>query len=104
MYTREIKKKMLFSRQRYYENGPKFTKLLAWKLKKRQADNTIYKIRDPQKNTLESKQDKIQSIFVTFYKQLFSKTMDVGDDQIDTFLEALNLPTMSDTQSKKTSF
>lgn len=41
MYTREIEKKMLFSRQRYYKNGPKFTKLLAWKLKKHQADNTI---------------------------------------------------------------
>lgn len=101
MYTREIEKKVLFSRQRYYENGPKFTKLLAWKLKKRQADNTIYKIRDPQKNTLGSKQDKIQSIFETFNKQLFSKTMDVGPDQMDTFLEMLNLPTMSKTQNKQ---
>lgn len=38
IYTQEIEKKMLFAKQRYYENGSKFTKLLAWKLKKQQAN------------------------------------------------------------------
>lgn len=45
IYTQEIEKK-LFTRQKYYENGPKFTKLLARKLRKKEADSTIYKIQD----------------------------------------------------------
>ena len=38
---------MIYTKQRYYESGPKFAKLLARKLKKQQADSTIYKIKDP---------------------------------------------------------
>lgn len=92
---------MLFSKQRYYKNGSKFTKLLAWKLKKRQADNTIHKITNPQKNTIESRQDKIQSISKTFNKQLFSKTADVGIDQMDIFLGTLNLAVRTEDQNKQ---
>ncbi len=62
LYTQEIEKKMLFTRQKYYENGSKVTKLLARKLRKPEADSTIYKIQDPQKNTIESKQDNKQSL------------------------------------------
>lgn len=55
------------------------------------TDNTIHKITNPQKNTIESKQDKIQSISKTFNKHLFSKTADVGIDQMDIFLGTLTL-------------
>ena len=58
MYIQEIEKKMLFTRQRYYENGSKFTKLLARKLKKKYASNTIYKIRDPEKKKQYRKQTR----------------------------------------------
>ena len=44
---RRSKKKLLFTKQRYYEVGGKSTKFLAYKLKKQQAKNNIYKIRDP---------------------------------------------------------
>lgn len=45
--THEIQKKLIFTGHKYYEGGSKYTKLLAYKLRKQQADNTIYKIRDP---------------------------------------------------------
>lgn len=99
IYTQEIEKKMLFTNRRYYENGSKFTKVLARKLKKQQADSTIYKIRDPNKNTIESKQDKIQGIFETFYKRLYSGTS-VDVSQINSFLDELILPTLTEEQNQ----
>ncbi len=42
MSTQEIQKKFIFLKQRYYEVGGKAMKLLAYKLKKQQADNTIF--------------------------------------------------------------
>lgn len=99
IYTQETEKKMLFTKQRYYENGSKFTKILARKLKKQQAESTIYKIRDSHKNTIESKQDKIQGVFETFYKRLYSSTY-VDDNQINSFLDALDLPTLTEDQNQ----
>lgn len=100
MYTQEIEKKMLFTRQKYYEKGSKFTKLLARKLKKQYANNTIHKIRDPEKNSIESKQERIQETFESFFKQLYSRTVEVQEDQIDSFLETLDLPAMTEEQNK----
>lgn len=37
----------MFLKQRYYEGGSKAMKVLAWKLKKKIAQNTIHKIKDP---------------------------------------------------------
>lgn len=37
----------MFLKQRHYESGSKSTKILAWKLKKKIAENTVHKIRDP---------------------------------------------------------
>ena len=47
LYTQEIQKKLLYTKQKYYEGGSKYSKLLAYKLRRQQTDNTIYKIRDP---------------------------------------------------------
>lgn len=47
LYTQETHKKMFFTKQKYYETGSKFAKLLARKLQKQKADSIIHKIRDP---------------------------------------------------------
>lgn len=47
IHRKDIQKKLIYIKQNYYEGGSKYTKLLSYKLQKQQADNTIYKIRDP---------------------------------------------------------
>lgn len=39
---------MVFLRQKYYEAGGNSEKLLAYKLKKQQLENKIYKIKNPE--------------------------------------------------------
>lgn len=43
--TDEIQRKLVFLRQNYYESGAKSMRHLAYKLRKQQADSTVYKIR-----------------------------------------------------------
>lgn len=54
---------MIYTKQKYYESGDKFAKLLMSKLKKQQADNSIYKIRDPNSKRCVYKQSEIKRVF-----------------------------------------
>ena len=63
LYSQEIKKKLIYRKQKCYESGSKFAKLLARKLQKQQSDDTIYKIRDPHSKALLHKQYEIQMAF-----------------------------------------
>ena len=101
IYSREIEKKMIFTKQRYYESGSKFSKLLARKLKQQQADNTIYKIRDPDSKNIVYKQSDIQRSFQKFYTKLYTQPPLKEDQQIDQFLDSLNLSTLTEDQSNK---
>lgn len=60
----EVEKNIRFMKQRYYEAGPRATKLLAWRLRKQQAENTIHKIRDPITNKITHTLDGIQKAFL----------------------------------------
>lgn len=63
----------MFLKERYYEGGSKSMKVLAWKLKKKTAQNTIHKIKDPVTKTTKSKLNKMLGAFESFYKTLYSK-------------------------------
>lgn len=54
----------MFTKQLYYEGG-KNAKLLAYKLKKQEADNTIYKIKDPKTKNILQKLTEIKSCFIS---------------------------------------
>lgn len=75
-------------------------KILAWKLRKQQADQTIYKTRDPITNTIQTKQENIQDVFERFYKKLYSKIPEDRHQEIDCFLDALELPILTDEKNK----
>lgn len=47
LHNVEIEKNLIFLKQRYYEAGSRSLKLLSYRLRKQQVDNTIYKIIDP---------------------------------------------------------
>ena len=97
----EVEKKLRFMKQRYYEAGPKASRLLAWRLKKQQAENTIYKIRDPVTNKITSNMDNIQKVFETHFKSLYSQPDRVDKQTIVDFLESLDLPSIGTTMNKK---
>lgn len=48
IYTQDVQTKIMLTKQRYYEGGAKYMKQLAYRLRKQQADRTIYRIRDPE--------------------------------------------------------
>ena len=100
IYTQEIEKKMIFTRQTYYESGAKSQNILARKLQKQRADNTIYKIRDNDSKTIQYKQDEIRRTFRKYYKGLYTQPQLEDGQQIDDFLKSLNLPVVSEEQNE----
>ena len=99
--SEEVEKNLRFLKQRYYEAGPKAARLLAWRLRKQQAENTIYKIKDPTTNKIVSNMDGIQKAFEKHFKTLYSQP-DLADKQtIIDFLESLDLPSIGTIMNKK---
>ena len=99
--TQEIQKKLLFTKQQYYETGGKSLKLLSYRLRKQQADRTIYKIRNSETNVIETSPEKIQQCFQKYYKILYTQPQISNDNQIDAFLAQVNLPKITDEQNGK---
>lgn len=85
----------MYTKQKYYESGPKFSKFLARKLQKQQADSTIYKIKDPVSRAVVYKQKEIQTAFQNYYTQLYTQPNLAYENQTKTFLESLNLTKLS---------
>lgn len=95
----DIEKRARFVKQTYYEAGPKETRLLARRLRKQQAFNTIHKIRDPQTNQLLHEPNKIERIFEGYYQKLYSKPPSADEKTIRSFLNALDLPSIGEIQN-----
>ena len=98
--THEIKKSLLFTRQRYYEAGGKSMRLLAYRLRKQQADNTILRIRNPETGQIENSLEKIKESFNNYYKVLYSQPGNIDESKIEGLLSSLNLPSLSEGQNK----
>lgn len=94
--TLAIQKKLIFTKQRYYEAGGRSLKLLSYKLRKQQAERTIYKIKNPLNHKIEIEQETIKPCFQNYYRNLYSQTCINNHEQIDSFLAQLDLPTLTD--------
>lgn len=81
-------KKMRFTKQKYYETGPKAMKLLSWRLRKQQTERTVYKIRNPKNNKVCHKLEEIQQAFEVYYKDLYTQPDKADDSVIDEFLKS----------------
>lgn len=98
--TYEIKRKLMFLKQRYYEGGSKAKNVLAWKLKKKIADNTVHKIKHPVTKLIKNKPIEVQSAFETFYKTLYANNTESSIVEINSFLDSLDLPVLNEEQNK----
>lgn len=100
IYDEEIEKKPLkFTKQKYYETGPRAMKLLSWR--KQQEKNRIHKIRNPESQIICSKLDDIQQAFEQYYKDLYTQPPIAEITMIDSFLNSPDLPSIGELQNKK---
>lgn len=97
----DVQKKMMFLKQKYYEGGSKSMKILAWKLRKKTAENTVTKIKDPTTKVIKHKLQEIHKAFETFYKTLYSKPPGGSENDIDIFLNSLDLPNLTEQQNEE---
>lgn len=84
----------------FYEGGSKYTKLLAYKLRKQQADNTIYKIRDTRTKDIHYKIKEIKDCFKEYYEKLYSQPQIDNNQGMETRLKSLNMQTLTEDQNK----
>ena len=95
----EIEKKLRFVKQDYYEMGSKATKLLARRIRKQQATNTIHKIRDHHSGQLKYNAEEIENTFKDCYKTLYTQQPSSSDDAKRRFLNSLDLPSIGVVQN-----
>ena len=75
-------------------------KQLAYRLSKQQADSTIYKIRDPETKVEVHEIYKIKDCFKSFYEKLYSQPYIDNDQKMESLLNRLHLPTLTDDENK----
>lgn len=100
LYEEELEKKAKFVKQRYYESGPRALNLLSWRLRKQKAESSTFEIRDPQTKKTHLKLEDIQHIFENYYRELYREPNTTSPQEINTFLESLDLPSIGEEQNK----
>lgn len=94
LQTEHTKKNLFFTRQHYHEYGNKQSKLLAYQLKREQAERNIKCIRD-MAGQLKYDTQSIKSSFCGFYTQLYTSE-NPSETDINSFLENTSLPSLSE--------
>lgn len=81
--------------QRYYDQGEKAGKLLAWRIRKLQTERAINSIRTSNGDLTVDPQE-INSTFREFYEQLYKSEIPPTSLERDAFLDSLAFPVLSE--------
>lgn len=91
----EIRKKLIFLKQRNYEVGARSAKILVYKLCKHKMENVIHKIRNPKTNNIiENTRRGIKECFESFLPRIIYST--ASEEHNEGFLNGLDLPKIKD--------
>ncbi|KAJ0068167.1 hypothetical protein NL108_017171 [Boleophthalmus pectinirostris] len=101
LYEDQIEKKFKFMKQKYYENGPKSKKLLAWRICKQQADRFVNEVRSPVSNSRCRELKYIQKSFVVYHEHLYAQPHPQSPQAINYFLSKLDLPSIGTEQNDR---
>lgn len=89
-----------FTKQRYYENGNRASRLLAFQLRKAQANRTVAKVVHPTNGKTVSHPKEVVEAFATFYHNLYKEPKSqTTTDNTNIFLKNLELPVLSEDAS-----
>lgn len=87
-----------FVNQKYYEQGNKASRVLAFQPKKSQASRTVHKVACPLSKKLLSHPKEIANAFSKYYKQLYDSPNKA--DKIKQFFQQMNLTKLNDDEAK----
>ncbi len=86
-------------KQRYYELGDKSHNLLARQLRQHEAANAIYQIKN-KKGKIITNPKEINQNFAEFYAEVYTSIGKSDQKNIDSFIEGLHLPKLSEKALK----
>ena len=90
-----------FANQKYYESGNRASRLLAFQLRKAQANRTVSKIMDPSSKKIMSHPKDIADAFSAYYEALYDSTeMSDKKERIKKILGKIKLPKLTEDESR----
>lgn len=87
--------------QKYYEKGNRASRLLAFQLRKEQANRVVSKVLHPISRNLVSQPREITEAFASVYEQLYDSPEIINkEEKIRTFFSGLKMPCLSQEEAR----
>lgn len=97
--TDKVAKSLMWTKQAFYDQGEKAGKLLAWRIKKQQAERAILSIKTTE-DVLVTDPIEINDCFRTFYQTLYQTECNPNEEIQNIFLKDLQFQTLSEEDRK----
>lgn len=95
--TDKVAKSLMWTKQTYYDQGEKAGKLLAWRIKKMQAERAIASVKTMSGNLTRDPLE-INNNFRDFYKLTYKSEYPENKEAQNTFLDQLQFRTISEEE------